>query len=70
MITGTGGRSLYPIEQQAPFVAKQEDKHFGYIDINIKGNSLEGSFYSNQRSATESTNNYSIIDKFSISKDK
>src|SRR5215208_1869749 len=42
LITGVGGRSLYPITEQAPFVTTQNDKHFGYLDINIKDNNLEG----------------------------
>jgi hypothetical protein len=81
LITGVGGRSLYELKGQAPFVVTQNDKHFGYIDINIKGNNLEGSFYSNQVSLNEGRNNYTqvsvnegrsnytLIDKFSISKD-
>ena len=68
LIAGVGGRSLYHIIQQAPFVATQNDKYFGYLDIDIKGNNLEGSFYSNQVSVNEERNNYTIIDKFFISK--
>ena len=33
LITGTAGKSLYEIKQQAPFVAKQNDKHFGFLGV-------------------------------------
>ena len=63
LITGVGGRSLYQITQQAPFIATQNDKYFGYLDINIKGNTLGGFFYSNQGSVNKAHNNYTTIDK-------
>jgi hypothetical protein len=68
LITGMGGRSLYEIKGQAPFVVKQDDTNFGYVDINIKGNRLDGSFYSNEMSINQGYNGYTLIDKFSISK--
>ena len=37
LIIGTVGRSLYEIKGQAPFVAKQDDKHFGFLNIDING---------------------------------
>ena len=48
LITGTGGRSLYEIKEQAPFVAKQDDKHFGFLNIDINGKKLKGTFYANE----------------------
>jgi hypothetical protein len=35
LITGTAGRSHYEIKQQTPFVAKQDDTHFGFLNIDI-----------------------------------
>ena len=48
LITGTGGRSLYEIKEQAPFVVKQDDKHFGFLNIDINGKKLKGTFYANE----------------------
>jgi hypothetical protein len=48
LTTGTGGRSLYEIEQQAPFVAKQADEHFGFLNIDINDKTLIGTFYANE----------------------
>jgi Calcineurin-like phosphoesterase len=70
-IIGTGGRSLYPIKEQAPFVAKQDDKHFGFLNIDINGKTLKGTFYANEQ---EFPNYYyvkyqdNIIDEFTILK--
>ena len=71
LITGTGGRSLYEIKEQAPFVAKQDDKHFGFLNIDINGKTLKGIFYANEPDLPQYyyvkyQNN--IIDEFSISK--
>jgi hypothetical protein len=71
LITGTAGRSLYPIQEQAPFVAKQDDKHFGFLDIDINGKTLKGTFYANESelppySYVKYQDN--IIDEFTISK--
>jgi len=72
LITGTGGRSLYPIKEQAPFVAKQDDKHFGFLNIDINGKTLKGTFYANEiqfppyQYVNYHQNN--IIDEFTISK--
>ena len=71
LITGTGGRSLYEIKEQAPFVAKQDDKHFGFLNIDISGKTLKGIFYANEPDLPQYyyvkyQNN--IIDEFSISK--
>ncbi|HJU59507.1 MAG TPA: hypothetical protein VJ583_07135 [Nitrososphaeraceae archaeon] len=38
IITGTGGRSLYEIKQQAPFVAIQHDKHYGFLNLDFSIN--------------------------------
>jgi hypothetical protein len=71
LITGTGGRSLYEIKEQASFVAKQDDKHFGFLNIDINGKTLKGTFYANEPVLpyyhyVKYQNN--IIDEFTISK--
>lgn len=72
LITGTGGRSLYAIKEQAPFVTKQDDKHFGFLNIAINGKTLKGTFYANEPPQlpnyhyVDYQNN--IIDEFTISK--
>ena len=70
LITGTAGRSHYQLEGQASFVAKQDDKHFGFLDIEIDGDILKGNFYANE---LQPYYNYidvqnNIIDQFTISK--
>ncbi|HJT85052.1 MAG TPA: metallophosphoesterase [Nitrososphaeraceae archaeon] len=71
LITGTAGRSLYEIKEQAPFVAKQDDKHFGFLNIDINGKTLKGTFYANELQLPPYHYvNYqsNIIDEFTISK--
>jgi hypothetical protein len=77
LITGTAGRSLYPITQQAPFVAKQSDEHFGFLNIDIYDKMLKGTFYANERELPHHyyvnfqkniIQNNIIIDHFTISK--
>ena len=72
LITGIGGRSLYGIKEQAPFVAKQDDKHFGFLNIDINGKTLKGTFYANeiQFPPYQYVNYYqnNVIDEFTISK--
>ena len=71
LITGTAGRSLYELEGKASFIAKQDDKHFGILNIEIKGNTLKGTFYANENKLSQ---NYyldyhnNIVDQFTISK--
>ena len=71
LITGTGGRSLYEIEEQAPFVAKQADRHFGFLNIDINDKTLIGTFYANEDDEPQyypvSTSNNNVIDRFIIS---
>lgn len=69
-IIGTAGRSLYEIKEQAPFVAKQDDKHFGFLNIDINGDTLKGSFYANEELVYHHSINYQnkMIDQFTISK--
>jgi len=70
LIIGTGGRSLYEIKGQAPFVAKQDDKHFGFLNIDINGKKLKGTFYANASILLHYHYvNYqnNIIDEFTIS---
>jgi hypothetical protein len=71
LITGTAGRSLYELEGQAPFIAKQDDKHFGFLNIEINDKTLKGTFYANENKLPQ--NYYSdyknnILDQFTISK--
>ena len=73
LIIGTGGRSLYEIEQQAPFVAKQSDEHFGFLNIDINDKTIRGTFYANEDdepqyySVSTAANNNNVIDRFIIS---
>ena len=70
-ITGTAGKSLYEIKQQAPFVATQDDKHFGFLNIDINGKTLKGTFYANERELPSYyylSYQSNIIDQFTISK--
>jgi hypothetical protein len=75
LIIGTAGRSLYELKQQAPFVAKQENKHFGFLNIDINGNTIQGTFYANKIKLSSYYYYYyyvkyknNIIDQFIISK--
>jgi calcineurin-like phosphoesterase family protein/iron/zinc purple acid phosphatase-like protein C len=73
LITGTAGRSHYDLEGQAPFVVKQNDDDYGFlnIDINTNNTSLTGTFYSNGNDETLNNNmneNNNVIDQFTISK--
>ena len=71
LITGTAGRSHYEIKQQAPFIAKQDDKHFGFLNIDIDDETLKGTFYKNEGeqgfSYVSFQQNNIIIDHFTIS---
>jgi iron/zinc purple acid phosphatase-like protein C len=69
LVTGTAGRSHYKFEGQAPYIVKQDDKNFGFLNIDVNGKTLKRTFYANQYgsgSDIESTNN--ILDDFTISK--
>jgi hypothetical protein len=74
IITGTAGRSHYQITQQAPFVAKQDDTKFGFLNIDIiSDNALVGKFYADEKdlnyNAVSNTNQRgNILDQFTISK--
>jgi hypothetical protein len=71
LIIGTGGRSLYELKGQAPFVAKQDDKHFGFLNIDINDKKLKGTFHANASILPHYHYvNYqnNIIDEFTISK--
>gem|GEM_PF-340673 len=69
LITGTAGRSHYEINQQAPFIAKQDDKNFGFLNIVIRHSTLKGTFYGNERESGYYNVAYqnNIIDHFTIS---
>ncbi|MGE0243981.1 MAG: hypothetical protein AB7F53_09210, partial [Nitrososphaeraceae archaeon] len=52
-----------------PYVVKQDDKSFGFLNIDIDGKILKGTFYANEYESdfnAESTNY--ILDDFIISK--
>lgn len=68
LIVGTAGRSLYDLKGQAPFVAKQSDDHFGFINLEINDKYVEGTFYSNKKDNISGKNNISnkIVDQFII----
>ena len=70
LITGTAGRSHYELKGQAPFVANQDDKHFGFLNIDINGKTLKGTFYANksENGAQHVAYTNNIIDQFTISK--
>jgi predicted phosphodiesterase len=74
IITGTGGRSLYELKDQAPFVAKQYDEQYGFLNLDFStNNTLTATFYANEKNdnnMTGSSNNANknIIDQFIISK--
>ena len=69
LVTGTAGRSHYEFEGQAPYVVKQDDQNFGFLNFIINGKALKGTFYANNQGSSsdvESSNN--ILDTFTISK--
>jgi Calcineurin-like phosphoesterase len=71
LITGTAGRSLYELEGQASFIAKQDDKHFGFLNIEINDKTLKGTFYANENKLPQnfySDYHNNIVDQFTISK--
>ena len=72
LTTGTAGRSHYEIKQQASFVAKQDDKHFGFLNMDISGNTVKGTFIANESEQgfinVGFQQNNRIIDHFTISK--
>ena len=71
LITGTAGKSLTEIKQQALFVAKQNDKHFGFLNLDINNKTIKGTFYANESELPHYYYvNYqnNIIDQFTISK--
>jgi hypothetical protein len=76
LITGTAGRSHYDLEGQAPFVVKQNDEQYGFLNINVNtdtnNTSLTGTFYSNGNDDYDTLKeniheNKNVIDQFTIS---
>jgi len=73
LIAGTAGRGLYDLKGQMSFVVKQDDKHLGFLNLELKDKTLKGTFYANpsltQFVSTEKNNhgNNKILDEFSIS---
>jgi predicted phosphodiesterase len=48
LTSGTAGKSHYEIEQQAPYVAAEDDEHFGFLNIDITDKMVKGTFYANE----------------------
>ncbi|MDX1372913.1 MAG: metallophosphoesterase, partial [Nitrososphaeraceae archaeon] len=49
LIIGTGGRSLYDVKGDAPFLANSYDKQFGFLNIDVySSDALVGTFYANE----------------------
>ena len=66
---GTVGRSHYAIKEQSPFVSKQDDKNFGFLNIDIKSDkTVNANFYAHEDSLNNDKNNNNVIDRFTISK--
>ena len=71
LVTGTAGRSHYEFEGQAPYIVKQNSNNFGFVNIDINGKTLKGTFYANEQGSghnTESQNK--MLEEFTISKEK
>jgi hypothetical protein len=74
MIIGIGGRSLYPIESQSPFIAKQNDDQYGFVNLDFTtNNTLTATVYANEKDSNNMTGssnnaNNNLIDQFRISK--
>ncbi|HET7644555.1 MAG TPA: hypothetical protein VFK40_13695, partial [Nitrososphaeraceae archaeon] len=71
LITGTAGRSHYEFEGQASYIVKQNSNNFGFVNIDINGKTLKGTFYANEQGSghnTESENK--MLEEFTISKEK
>jgi hypothetical protein len=78
LIVGTGGRSIYDIEEQAPFVAKQSHDNFGFLNIDIYTSnsnnntlsSLTATFYpnenENENNIDDNTLGYNLINSKNI----
>jgi hypothetical protein len=51
-------------------VAKQDDKHFGFLNIDIDDKTVKGTFYANEKEPGYNYVDYenNIIDHFTISK--
>lgn len=60
-IVGTGGQNIHEFEGKKSFIAKQQDKFFGYLNLDIteNGKKMTGTFFGN---------NNKILDTFFISK--
>ncbi len=74
IITGTAGRNLYNLTGQSQFVSTQDDQHHGFLNIEINGQSLKGTFIANPLPEVggisidkTKSNNKLILDEFSIS---
>ena len=71
LVTGTAGRSHYKFEGQATYIVKQDDKHFGFLNIDINGKTLKGTFYANaieQEGSPPGNDKNKVLDDFTISK--
>jgi predicted phosphodiesterase len=45
LVVGTGGDELYKINEKPYYIQNQYDKGFGFVDLQIEGKRLEGTFY-------------------------
>ncbi|HET9774319.1 MAG TPA: metallophosphoesterase, partial [Nitrososphaeraceae archaeon] len=69
IITGTAGKSHYYIQQQAHFVAIEEDQKVGFLNVDINSyKTLTATFYANEDSINNDKNNNNVIDRFTILK--
>jgi len=58
LIIGTGGRSLYDVKGDAPFVANYYDKQFGFLNIDVhSSDALVGTFYANEDYSSQEDDN-------------
>jgi hypothetical protein len=64
VIVGTGGQGFYPMQGQEPYMVKQIDGKFGFLNIDISNDNrhakLTGTFYDNKGDA---------LDNFTIEKE-
>jgi Calcineurin-like phosphoesterase/Glycosyl hydrolase family 99 len=59
---GTGGHSLYRIEEYHPYVGCSSDNHYGFLNIDIVNDEmLNGKFYANSNGTDLIIDNFTII---------
>ena len=59
VIAGTAGEGFHPLEGQQPYIAKQLEGKFGFMDIEISNGNphtkLTGTFYDNREAVMQDT---------------